>query len=61
MERYKVIVQLQLEEYYIGTTHRHKGMGRVLEFEDSKLTAEAAFDFLELEILKLLAIAAKKS
>ena len=61
MKRYKVAVFITLDEYEIGTTHHHKAMARVQEFEDSKLTAEQRFDFLEREILRLLATAATQS
>lgn len=54
MKRYKVSVFLQLEEYDIGTTHKHKVTGRVLEFGDSKTDAFREYDHLEKEILKLL-------
>jgi len=59
MKRYKIAVFINLDEYYIGTTHHHRTMGRVIEFEDSKPAAEKQYDLLVNEIFKLVAKAEK--
>ncbi len=54
MIRYKVAITISLGEFTMGVNHKHKIMGRVLEFGDSATDSSREYDRLEREILKLL-------
>jgi hypothetical protein len=51
MKRYRILIKVELVEEEFTVTRYHRVTGRVLEFGDSKLGAERAFEELEREIL----------
>ncbi len=54
MKRFRIMVKVELVEEEFTVTRYHRVTGRVLEFGDSKVNGERAFEKLEGEILALL-------